>query len=250
MQPIIRLIDIKKSYYIGAQSTKVLHDIDFELAAGEMAAIVGMSGSGKSTLMNIIGLLDQATSGRYFLNGKDVSQLSPNAAATIRNQHIGFVFQSFFLLPRLSAVENVMLPLHYRRMTYREAKQQALAILAQVGLSELSSHKPMQLSGGQQQRVAIARALVANPKLILADEPTGALDSKTSQDVMALLKNLNQEHGKTILLITHDFQVSQQANKTFVMQDGLLVCDESKYLDPTRSEHAESVSMGRSTFIE
>lgn len=201
-----------------------LNGIDFTLAAGEMTAIVGVSGSGKSTLMNILGLLDRPTSGMYQLDGVDVSSLNDNALADIRNQKIGFVFQSFFLLPRLTALENVLLPLFYQGIKRSIAKECALAMLDKLNIKQLALHKPTQLSGGQQQRVAIARALVCNPSMILADEPTGALDSQTGIEVMQLLKSLNAE-GSTIVIITHDLGISSQCKRVVTIKDGQFSSD-------------------------
>lgn len=220
MTSLIQLENVTKVYQLGANEYHALKGIDFELQRGEMTSIVGVSGSGKSTLMNIIGCLDQCTSGRYFFSGDDVSHLSENELATIRNQKIGFVFQSFFLLARSSALENVMLPLFYRDTPREEAKEKALHMLEKVGVAHLAQHRPNQLSGGQQQRVAIARALVGNPEVILADEPTGALDSQTSNEVMELLTRLNKEEGRTIVIITHDKEISKRCPRTLIIKDG------------------------------
>jgi len=220
LSSLIKLHNLSKVYASGANELYALKNINFEFLKGEMVAVVGASGSGKSTLMNIVGFLDHCTFGNYYFHGKDVSILKPKDLAHIRNQKIGFVFQSFFLLPRLSALQNVMLPLFYRGVETSIAKTKALAMLAKVAMSNFSHHKPNQLSGGQQQRVAIARALVGDPELILADEPTGALDSKTGQDVMDLLLRLNAEENRSILIITHDQDISQQCQRIVTLKDG------------------------------
>lgn len=205
---------------MGDQNFQALKGVDFHLDKGEMLAIVGMSGSGKSTLMNILGFLDHCTTGRYFFENEDVSGLSDTALAKIRNEKIGFVFQSFFLLARSSALQNVMLPLFYRGISSEESKERAIHFLDKMGVGHLAHHRPNQLSGGQQQRVAIARALVGDPAVILADEPTGALDSQTGDEVMTLFKNLNRQEGRTIVIITHDKEISRQCQRTVVIKDG------------------------------
>lgn len=205
---------------MGDQTFQALKGVDFHLDKGEMLAIVGMSGSGKSTLMNILGFLDHCTTGQYFFENEDVSSLSDTALAKIRNEKIGFVFQSFFLLARSSALQNVMLPLFYRGLSSEESKERAMYFLDKMGVGHLAHHRPNQLSGGQQQRVAIARALVGDPAVILADEPTGALDSQTGDDVMALFKNLNRQEGRTIVIITHDKEISRQCQRTVIIKDG------------------------------
>lgn len=205
---------------MGESTYPALNGVDLELQRGEMTAVVGMSGSGKSTLMNIIGFLDRCTSGRYWFAGEDVSHLNEDQLASIRNKKIGFVFQSFFLLPRSSAVQNVMLPLFYRGIQPAEARQKALDTMYKVGIAHLAEHKPNQLSGGQQQRVAIARALVGDPEVILADEPTGALDSTTGSEIMTLFSHLNRQEGRTIVIITHDREVSRQCRRVLSIKDG------------------------------
>lgn len=220
MSSLIKLENIYKSYPLGNTFFEALKGVNFTLQRQEMTAIVGVSGSGKSTLMNIIGFLDRPTRGQYFFDGEDVSQLSKHALADIRNQKIGFVFQSFFLLLRSTALQNVMLPLFYRGATKQAAKEKALLMLEKVGVAHLANHKPNQLSGGQQQRVAIARALVGDPEVILADEPTGALDSQTGDDVMRLFSNLNQKEGRTIIIITHDKNISERCLRTVSIKDG------------------------------
>ena len=222
MSSLIKLEQITKVYQLGENTFTALKGIDLSIARGDMTAIVGASGSGKSTLMNIIGFLDHCTTGRYLFSDQDVSSLTDDDLATIRNQKIGFVFQSFFLLARSNALQNVMLPLFYRGTPQEEAKDRALAMLEKVGVASLAHHKPNQLSGGQQQRVAIARALVTDPDVILADEPTGALDSKTGNEVMELLLRLNQQEGRTIIIITHDNAVSRRCSRTVQLRDGQL----------------------------
>lgn len=223
MSSLIKLENISKNYHLGENVLPALSDIHLEIARGEMTAIIGVSGSGKSTLMNIMGCLDRASSGRYLFAGVDVSHLSDEALANIRNQKIGFVFQSFLLLPRQTALQNVMLPLFYRGTPRKEAEDAAMTMLAKVGVHHLSHHKPSQLSGGQQQRVAIARALIGQPDVILADEPTGALDSQTGQEVMALFQALCQDEGRTVVIITHDREISQQCKKIVTIKDGKIV---------------------------
>jgi len=208
---------------MGTRSVEVLKQVDFELHAGELLAIMGASGSGKTTLMNIIGLLDRPSAGNYLLEGKEVSGLTDDARAHIRNQSIGFVFQSFFLLPRLSALQNVGLPLIYRGIHGDELIKRSSFELSKVGMSEHVEHKPNELSGGQQQRVAIARALVGSPKVILADEPTGALDSATGEEVMGLFKNLNKKDKTTIVIVTHDPLVAEQCQRIVHIKDGRVI---------------------------
>lgn len=223
MSSLIEISNITKVYQLGDHELNVLKGINLTIAAGELIAIVGTSGSGKSTLLNILGLLDRPTTGSYHLNDQEVSTLADKELAKLRNQFIGFVFQSFFLLPRLTAVQNVGLPLLYRHTKNAESKQRALAMLEKVGMSNWAQHKPSQLSGGQQQRVAIARALVGNPRIILADEPTGALDSKTGQDVLNLFKVLNEQEKVTIIIVTHDANIAAQCQRVIHIQDGLII---------------------------
>lgn len=219
---LIKLTNVTKIYQLGSSQYPALKGVDFELERGEMTAIVGVSGSGKSTLMNIIGFLDHCTNGQYFFDGVDVSHLTEDELADIRNRKIGFVFQSFFLLPRCDALQNVMLPLVYRGTPREEAKSLAMNMLEKVGMAHLADHKPNQLSGGQQQRVAIARALVGNPEVILADEPTGALDSQTGNDVMDLFAKMNRDEGRTIVIITHDQEISRRCRRVVTIKDGKL----------------------------
>jgi putative ABC transport system ATP-binding protein len=226
MAAMISLSDITKTYHLGTIDVPVLKHVDLSIAEGEYVAIMGASGSGKSTLMNIIGCLDRPSSGHYLLAGTDLTTLTDDELADIRNQYIGFVFQQFNLLPKLTALANVMLPMIYADVSRSQRIKQATEALAQVGLSDRLQNRPNQLSGGQQQRVAIARALVNNPALVLADEPTGALDSTTSQEIMELLTELNQQ-GTTIALVTHDANVAAKTNRTIQMLDGLIVESES-----------------------
>ena len=240
---MIRLRGIAKIYRIGSYEVPALRGVDLEIADGEFLAIMGPSGSGKSTLMNVIGCLDRPTAGVYELDGVDVRRLSDSQLATVRNRRLGFVFQSFNLLPRLSAIDQVALPLVYRGAVHR--RKTAAAALALVGLSDRAHHKPTQLSGGQQQRVAIARALVGSPEIILADEPTGALDSKTSMDVMEVLRRLNEELRITIAFVTHEHDVAAYTRRIVSLRDGEVVSDEPNVPSYARAaapapEHAVS----------
>lgn len=216
---MLKLKDIHKSYRQGSQEFPILKGIDLHVKEGDFLAIMGPSGSGKSTLMNIIGCLDKASSGTYHIEGTDVSELSDNQLSDLRNQKIGFVFQNFNLMPKLTACQNVELPLTYMKIPKKERRERALEMLRLVGLEERSDFKPMELSGGQKQRVAIARALVTNPSFILGDEPTGALDTKTSVQIMDLFKQFNDE-GKTIVIITHEPEVAQLCKQTVILRDG------------------------------
>ncbi len=219
------LENIRKSYKIGPVDVEVLKGVNLRVEKGEITAILGSSGCGKSTLMNILGLLDTPSKGRYYLNGKDTADLSEDNQADIRNHTIGFVFQQFNLLPRLTSLENVALPLTYRGTPSSQREQIAREMLEQVGMGDRVKHKPGELSGGQQQRVAIARALSGSPALILADEPTGALDSQTGSDVMQLFMRLNRENGITTVLITHDPGIAKQCGRSVRMRDGIIVQD-------------------------
>ncbi|WFM82397.1 ABC transporter ATP-binding protein [Streptococcus ruminicola] len=221
---LIQLSNIVKSYRNGDQELNVLKGIDLTVYEGEFVAIMGPSGSGKSTLMNIIGLLDKPTSGDYSLNGTQVEELKEKELAKVRNQEIGFVFQQFFLLSKLSALQNVELPLVYAGVNSSKRRQLAKQFLEKVELSERMKHLPSELSGGQKQRVAIARALVNNPSIILADEPTGALDTKTSDQIMQLLTELNRE-GKTIVMVTHEPEIADFATRKIVIRDGEITRD-------------------------
>ncbi|HFI0131309.1 TPA: ABC transporter ATP-binding protein [Streptococcus suis] len=221
---LIRLTNINKSYKNGDQELRVLKDIDLEVEEGEFLAIMGPSGSGKSTLMNIIGLLDRSTTGNYWLEGEEVSQLSEKKLASVRNDQIGFVFQQFFLLSKLNALQNVELPLIYAGVPANQRKKLAKRYLEKVELAERMTHLPSELSGGQKQRVAIARALVNTPAIILADEPTGALDTKTGEQIMELLTELNNE-GKTIIMVTHEPEIAAYAKRKIVLRDGVITED-------------------------
>jgi putative ABC transport system ATP-binding protein len=222
---LLKLKGLKKSYRTGDVVTPVLHGISIQIERGEYVAIMGQSGSGKSTLMNLLGLLDRADEGQYILNDVDVTTLSPAQHAQIRNQTIGFVFQSFNLLKRMNVLENVALPLIYSGLGRGQARAKAKELLEKVGLGELGHRMPNQLSGGQQQRVAIARALVNNCPLLLADEPTGNLDTRTTEEVLAVLKNLNDEKGLTIIIVTHEPDVAQHAKRLLRLKDGVVVFD-------------------------
>ena len=221
---MIETKNLIKEYEVGSQKVRALNGINLSVDKGEFISIMGPSGSGKTTLMNIIGCLDTPTDGSYSLNNQVVSKLSDNQLAKIRNKEIGFVFQSFHLLARNSALNNVMLPLKYAGCKETEAKKRCNEALDKVGLSDRKNHSPAELSGGQQQRVAIARALVNNPSILFADEPTGNLDSKTGADVMSLFKELNQG-GQTIILITHEDSIAEQSNRIITIMDGLIKSD-------------------------
>jgi len=219
LRAVIKLQGIRKSYQTGAQSMEVLKGIDCSIAAGELVAIMGSSGSGKSTLLNVLGLLDDFDAGTYHLDGQDMSGLSEKQAARYRSEFLGFVFQSFNLIGYKTALENVALPLYYQGVPRKERQEKAMRFLEKVGLADWSNHLPNQMSGGQKQRVAIARALIANPRVILADEPTGALDSTTSEDVMELLKEINRE-GITIVVVTHEHEIAEQCHRIIRLKDG------------------------------
>ncbi|NEX15900.1 MAG: macrolide ABC transporter ATP-binding protein [Halochromatium sp.] len=220
---LLELEGIRKEFQIGPARLEILKGISFEVAAGELLAVMGTSGSGKSTLMNILGLLDRPSAGRYRIAGEDIGQLDEPSLARLRNERIGFVFQQFNLLPRLNARDNVALPLQYRGLPRREALARARAMLDAVGMGDRDHHRPNELSGGQQQRVAVARALVGEPSLILADEPTGALDSRVGQEIMDIFLRLHHEQGTTVLIITHDSGIAAQCARLLRMRDGLLV---------------------------
>jgi putative ABC transport system ATP-binding protein len=226
--PLIRLVDLKRSYALGDVTVHALRGVSLEIEAGAFMAVVGASGSGKSTLMNILGLLDRPTSGSYHLDGEDVSGFDRDRRADLRNKKIGFIFQNFSLLPRTTALENVELPLLYNGRGHRPAERHAKAmeLLTAVSLADRAHHTPNQLSGGQQQRVAIARSLVNDPELLLADEPTGNLDSRTSVEIMEILQRLNREKGITVLLITHEHDIAEYGTRVVTVRDGRILSDE------------------------
>lgn len=224
--PLIRVENLAKHYQLGDTDVPALRGVSLEIARGTFVAVMGPSGSGKSTFMNLLGCLDLPSDGHYRLDGEEVSQLTDDALSALRNRRIGFVFQHFNLLPRTSALDNVALPLLYRGLTAAERNDQAAQRLRQVGLAERMDHHPAQLSGGQQQRVAIARALVGDPALVLADEPTGALDSRTGVEIMALLQQLNRE-GITVVVVTHERDIAAYADRIIQFRDGLVVDDQA-----------------------
>ncbi len=224
MQSIIHLENIRKSYYLGKHELQVLKGISLDIFKNEYVALMGPSGSGKSTLMNILGCLDSPSAGNYFLNSKDVSRMPDNDLAEVRNKEIGFVFQQFNLLPRLTAAENVALPLVYSGISRKERQERAMDVLRRVKLDDRSHHKPNELSGGQAQRVAIARALINNPSIILADEPTGNLDTKTSYEIMEILSKIHTE-GNTVILVTHEEDISHYAHRVIRLRDGVIESD-------------------------
>ena len=224
MSSIIHLENILKSYFLGKNELQVLKGINLDINKNEYVALMGPSGSGKSTLMNILGCLDSPSGGKYVLNGKDVSRMHDDELAKVRNEEIGFVFQQFNLLPRLTAAENVALPLVYAGVSKKERNERAIAVLQKVKLEDRMHHKPNELSGGQCQRVAIARALINNPSIILADEPTGNLDSKTSHEIMEMLGKIHSD-GNTVVLVTHEEDISMFAHRVVRLKDGLIVTD-------------------------
>lgn len=225
MEYLITLTDLSKSYQLGTQRVDALDGVSFSIKEGEYLAIMGPSGSGKSTLMNIIGCLDSPDSGSYMLNGSDVSSLTDSELAHVRNREIGFVFQSFNLLPRADCLTNVALPLVYAGVSRRERKKRGMEVLERVGLSDRSHHKPNELSGGQRQRVAIARALINSPSILLADEPTGNLDTQTGYEIMALFEEL-QSAGHTVILVTHEQEIAEQSQRIIRLRDGMLESDD------------------------
>src|SRR5262245_5456628 len=249
MAPVIQIRNLAKDYMLGEVPLDVLKGISFDIDRGDFVSIMGPSGSGKSTLMNILGCLDTPTAGTYNLDGIEIRNLGRDRLAEIRNRKIGFVFQQFNLLPRTSAAENVELPLMYTEVSARERHDRAKTALLAVGLGERADHQPSQLSGGQQQRVAIARALVNNPSILLADEPTGALDSRTGLEIMAIFQQLNQTQGITIIVVTHDSDIATYSNRSLHFKDGKLRFDEkhssprdaARDLETMRPEEEESV---------
>ncbi len=242
MGTLIVCKDLSKIYRLGDVEVPALRGVNLEIQRGEFVAVMGASGSGKSTLMNILGCLDTPTTGSYWLDGADVARAGQDELAEIRNRRIGFVFQNFNLIPRTSALENAQLPLFYRGMPLREQRAGAAAALARVGLSGRGDHYPAQLSGGQQQRVAIARALVSSPSILLADEPTGNLDTESSQGIMEVLQRLNQEDGITIILVTHETDIAAYASREILMKDGQIVRDRCR-----ASAHSGRTSAGMVT---
>jgi putative ABC transport system ATP-binding protein len=235
--PLLRLEDVEKTYRTGDVEVRALRGVSLDVGHGEFVAITGPSGSGKSTLMNVLGCLDHPDRGRYLLAGEDASRLDRRELARLRNRTLGFVFQSFNLLPRTSALENVELPLVYAGVSTAERRRRAAAALARVGLGDRASHHPQQLSGGQQQRVAIARALVSEPAVVLADEPTGNLDTRTSEEVMAVLRGLG-EAGIAVVLVTHEPDVAAHASRVVVVRDGLVAADRRQEPRPLDREVA------------
>jgi putative ABC transport system ATP-binding protein len=232
---MIELVDITKAYHIGTETVKALDNVSLKIDTGEYIAIIGPSGSGKSTMMNVLGCLDKATSGSYLLNGEDVSKLSERQLAKVRNKNIGFVFQQFNLLTRMSALRNVELPADYGGVSRSTRHKHAVSAMEAVGLSNRLHHKPTELSGGQQQRVAIARALVNDPSILLADEPTGALDSKTGREILDLFEQLHRERGITVILVTHDPNVAKRAERVVSVRDGRIESDISSRTAPARA---------------
>jgi len=218
---VINLKGIKKSYFIGERELPILKGIDLSIEAGELVILMGVSGSGKTTLMNIIGLLDKQTEGEYFFMDRSVDGLDDESLAMFRNEHIGFVFQQFFLLPYLNAIENVLIPIVYSKKNIKHPREKARQLLSKFGLADRIHNRPSQLSGGEQQRVAIARALINDPDLILADEPTGALDSKTGNEIMELFRMLNND-GKTVIVVTHDPKLAQFGKRLVRIEDGTI----------------------------
>ncbi len=222
---VVRAVHLKKTYFLDGVAVPALKEVNLGIAKGSFVSITGASGSGKTTFMNILGCLDKPTEGSYYLEGTDVSSLTPDRLADIRNERIGFIFQNFNLLARTSAMENVELPLVYAGVARHERQKKARELLEMMGLKGFEQHFPQQLSGGQQQRVAIARALVNSPSIILADEPTGNLDSKTSYEIMAILTRLNEQMGVTIILVTHEHDIAGYAQRIITFRDGLVVSD-------------------------
>ncbi|GHA28481.1 macrolide ABC transporter ATP-binding protein [Salinimicrobium marinum] len=236
MSSVIKIRNITRDFHLGQEIVKVLKGIDIDIEKGEYVAFMGPSGSGKSTLMNLLGCLDTPTSGSYILNGKDVSKMSDDELAEIRNKEIGFVFQTFNLLPRTTALDNVALPMVYAGATKKERTARAEKVLTDVGLADRMDHKPNQLSGGQRQRVAVGRALVNHPSIILADEPTGNLDSKTSVEIMNLFDDIHKA-GNTVILVTHEEDIAEHAHRIIRLRDGIVESDERKTMAPVSPRH-------------
>ena len=235
---LIELRNLSKTYDLGDVKVRALNDVSLDIAEGEFVALIGPSGSGKSTLMNTLGCLDRPTSGSYRLAGEEVAGMSPDELAQVRNRRLGFIFQNFNLLSRTTAVENVELPLMYRRgLSARERRRRAVELLQRVGLGDRMHHHPAQLSGGQQQRVAIARALANEPAILMCDEPTGNLDTRTSKDVIQLFRDLNRDGGITVILVTHDPAVAHVAHRIVVLKDGLVVLDTTDHDAAMRTLH-------------
>jgi ABC-type lipoprotein export system ATPase subunit len=241
--PLIQLAGIGKIYDLGEVKVEALRGVSLGIEAGEYVALVGPSGSGKSTLMNILGCLDRPTAGSYLLAGEETAHLTPDQRAHVRNRRIGFVFQNFNLLARTRAVENVELPLLYvRGLTAAQRRKRAVELLDRVGLADRLDHQPSQLSGGQQQRVAIARALANNPAILMCDEPTGNLDTRTARDVIRLFRTLNQESGITVILVTHDPDVAHSARRIIVLRDGEVVHDGTDFTQAMQALHSEELA--------
>ncbi|MEU4530814.1 ABC transporter ATP-binding protein [Micromonospora ureilytica] len=237
--PAIEAVDVSRTYQLDGVSVEALRGVSLTVQPGDYVALVGPSGSGKSTLMHLLGGLDRPTGGRLVIGGRDVNALAPPEMATLRNETIGFVFQAFHLLPRTSAVENVALPLVYRGVSARQRRERAAAMLGRVGLGHRLDHRPNQMSGGEQQRVAIARALVTEPTVLLADEPTGNLDSVTGAAVLELLEQLNAESGVALVMVTHDQEVAARAHRRITMRDGVVVADSAANAHPASADGAD-----------
>lgn len=225
---LVKAKDLTKVYQMGDVEVHALRGLSMEIERGEVVSIMGPSGSGKSTLMNTIGCLDRPTSGEYYLDGEEVANMSDDQLADVRNRKVGFVFQSFNLLPRVTAITNVELPLRYSGVPRKERRQKAIDALTSVGLGDRVGHRPNELSGGEQQRVAIARALVNDPAIIMADEPTGNLDTKSGDEIMEILLDLNKKHGTTLIIVTHDPEVAEQTERVISIRDGVVVKEEKK----------------------